>query len=524
MSTPIAAKFRQSTIDAANGVDSRPVAIFLYLRISKDREGRELGVERQDGDLREWQQREHPDAVVFGPYCDNDKSASTNCDVFRADYERMFAAVRAAFASGTYSRLIVAAYTSGRLTRRPREYENQIDLARECGVWYHLLRSPSFDLNTAAGRRIGRILAANDAGEPEDISERVIATKVQRAVSGAWSGGVPPFGYRMEFDVNPATGAPIVPGRLVVDKREAKLIKDAIKAILATQNPASLRSIATRWKAAGVPTRRGGEWNARTVRGIVRNLHNAGLCVRYGEVTGPGQWPAIVKEHQVRAVRALTDDPSRTSNKGPRGDRWLGSGTYDCGKCDDGTRVRSAVGNPGRGRPSRSIYRCSALNHLSIDAPGVDDKVRGVVGSILRAHGAALLAETRSEEAAELAERVVELRVYQAELADKIASREMPLAVGAVAAQKVDAEMVEIERQRAALAVPGTVLEGVADAADPVAAFGALSVERQRAVVRVLVKVTIGAGRRGGLGGSALDADARVEIRRQTRPLVTLAA
>ena len=70
-----------------------------------------------------------------------------------------------------------------------------IELAEQYGVQFYYVASPSFDLNTAAGRRVARILAANDAGEAEDIAERVTRAKLANAVQGQYMGGARPYGF-----------------------------------------------------------------------------------------------------------------------------------------------------------------------------------------------------------------------------------------------------------------------------------------------------------------------------------------
>src|SRR5579859_5770999 len=116
----------------------------IYLRISDDREGRELGVGRQQEDCLSLS--EHLHCVVYDFYKDNDISASPRSRKVRPDYQRLLADARA----GAIDTII--AYTSSRLTRRPREHEDLIELAEQYGIQFHYVASPSFDLNTAAGR------------------------------------------------------------------------------------------------------------------------------------------------------------------------------------------------------------------------------------------------------------------------------------------------------------------------------------------------------------------------------------
>ena len=80
----------------------------------------------------------------WGVYTDNDIGASTRSRKPRPDYQRMLADARA----GRFE--VILAYASSRLTRRPREHEDLIELAERHGVAYRYVRSPSVDLNTAA--------------------------------------------------------------------------------------------------------------------------------------------------------------------------------------------------------------------------------------------------------------------------------------------------------------------------------------------------------------------------------------
>jgi site-specific DNA recombinase len=75
---------------------------------------------------------------------DNDKSASTNAEVYRPDYEDMLNRLEAGPVR------IVLSYTTSRLTRKPEETERQIKLAREHGVQYYYVRGQALDLQVVA--------------------------------------------------------------------------------------------------------------------------------------------------------------------------------------------------------------------------------------------------------------------------------------------------------------------------------------------------------------------------------------
>lgn len=490
--------------------DTRPVAVFLYTRISNDPEGRELGVKRQDDDLHEWVGRAYPENVrVFDGYTDNDRSASTRSRKPRPDYDRLMRDARDAAESGRYRLVVVAAYTSGRLTRRPTEHESQIELAERDGVTYHFLKSPSFDLNTAAGRRIARTLAAQDAGEAEDISERVLRAKVQSAVDGEYSGGPPGFGYRIAYDYN-ANGLPIKPGRLVVEESEAALIRDAVHRFLAGE---PLASIAASWTADGVATPHGGrKWNPVTVRGILARARNAGLSERHGEIVGKGQWGkpvdendpdglwcSIITEDELYAVRAKLNDPVRKTNQAGYERRWLGSGLYQCGQSGCASKMRSSGQKNGDGG---SRYCCREAGHCVIDAKTVDAHVRGLVCGHLTKYGASLLAGKRSEEAARLEHEATVLAGKMEGLAAEFdagfdSEEGMSTRAYALASRKLEQRLAAIEEQRALLIVPSNALDGIANAENPATAFLDTTLERQRAIVDGLFTITIKPGRRG---------------------------
>jgi site-specific DNA recombinase len=458
--------------------------IIAYVRISDDREGRQAGIERQLLDLMRLARGRR--GRIIAVYADHDIGASDHTRKVRPEYQAMMREAPTSIAR------TVAAYTSNRLTRRPTEHEDQIRLSRTTGVRFVYCASPAFDLDTSAGRRVARILAATDAGEAEDISERVIRAKVQHAVDGVYSGGSRPFGYRITYDYG-SNGLPIKPGRLVIDEREAALIRDAVHRFLAGE---SLASIAARWDAAGVSTRSGKPWNPVSVRGILGRGRNAGLSERHGEVMGTGQWPAIISEDELAAVRARLGDPDRKTHHGDYSRRWLGSGLYLCGQPGCTSKIRSTGQKAG---DSRGRYCCREAGHCVInDAELVDAHVRMEVAHYLAKHGAALLAGSQGGERTRLTEEANTIRGKIDALAAAFAEDDRSDARAfAVATRSLETRIAAIEKQQALLIVPENTLAGIADAEDPARAFLDATLDRQRAIVDVLFTITITPGRRG---------------------------
>jgi DNA invertase Pin-like site-specific DNA recombinase len=265
----------------------------IYTRISRDPEGMRLGVERQREDLEFEACR--AGLRVVGRYEDNDIGASTRSRKRRPEYERMLADA----AAGRFQ--VIIAYTSSRLTRRPRENEDLIELAERHGVGFRYLRSPSFDLNTADGRNIARILAANDAAESERIAERVSRAARQRAESGGFHGGWPAFGFQAVTD--PA-------GRVEAWRPHpvhAAWLEEAASRVLAGE---SLYGICTEWHRQGRRTGQGAVWRPRTLKRVLLSPAVVGLRAHDGR-TFPATWPPLLPEATWQRLHDLLGEPSR---------------------------------------------------------------------------------------------------------------------------------------------------------------------------------------------------------------------
>lgn len=353
----------------------------VYLRISDDREGMELGVGRQEEDTLALAATLGVSVSNCHIYRENDTGASTRSQKPRPRYAAMLAAARAGDID------VIIAYTSGRLTRRPRELEGQIELAEQHGIEYAYVASPVFDLNTAAGRTVARILAATDTGEAEQIAERVARARTQRAQSGRWGGGIRPYGFRVPSH---ATGCTCSPGKrtcgpsLVIDESEAPVIKTVAANVL---DGISLRSETKRLNDAGIPAAKGGRWHSPDLRNMLLRPLNAGLLTHRGEVVEGATLDAgaIITPGQWRALVALLRDPSRKTTQGPAA-AWLGSGIFRC-VCGTALRCRTFGGAK---TPS---YHCPnsrdrSTKHAARTVKAVDGYVTAVVLDYLSAPGA----------------------------------------------------------------------------------------------------------------------------------------
>ncbi len=319
----------------------------LYLRISRDREGRALGVERQEEDGRARIEREG--WTLVGVYVDNDIGASSKSKKPRPRYRDVIELVERGEAG------IIWSYSTSRLTRRPMEFEKLIQLHDDRGVRI-VTEGGDIDLDTASGRMIARVLAAKDAEESEQISERVRRQQRQARENGRRHGGGPrPFGWHRDMVV----GQPTIYRER---ESEADLLRKAVDDILAG---VPIGQVIREWNAEGVTTSTGQRWEYGLFRSVLRRESNA----------------LILGEEKHRALMAFL--AYRVRRTAPAWEpRHLVAGLATCGRC--GGRLRSGTlmaADRGRYR----VYRCTGTTErgtqcgTAVKEQILDDAVRQAV-------------------------------------------------------------------------------------------------------------------------------------------------
>jgi DNA invertase Pin-like site-specific DNA recombinase len=451
-------------------------AAAIYARISRDREGRETGVARQEAECRELAGR--LGAEVVQVLVDNDTSASAKSRRPRPAYAALLDGARA----GRWT--LIIAWSSSRLTRRPLELESQIQLAEQHGIRYAYQKSPSFDLNIAQGRMVARMLAAADAAEAETTAERIEAQKRQAAAAGRWRGGPRPYGYQ--------------PGAVTLEPVEAANVAWATREVLLG---ASLRSLAAELNQRGATTSTGRGWTATELRRVLLRARNAGLVESRGEIVGEAIWPAVVDRAKWEAACRVLLDPGRRVNQTNNARRWLGSGLFLCGAClPDKITVRCSMSGSGRAAAAPT-YFCRKIKHLVRHAVLTDQTVKkAVLGWISRPEVAQQLVVREGVDVEALDRREREIGNQLDELEEMYTARTWTRARVEKIAAKLNAELDGIQEQRvqAAAGHPAAVLIG---AADIEAAFESLDISRRQVIVDALCTVVLLPAPRGRPAG-----------------------
>lgn len=452
----------------------------IYLRISEDRTGGELGVTRQREDcdklveLRGW-------TLARPPFTDNDISASGKKK--RPAFNALIDEINA----GNLD--VVVAWTLDRLSRNARDQLALVEACQQHSVTIALVRGSDMDPTTPAGRLTLGVLGSVAAHEIEVKSERQKRANEQAATSGRWTGGRRPFGFERD-------GVTIRPN-------EAQALREAYEAVL---SGGSLRSVVERWTALGLRSGQSpGEsprWRTTTIKRILANPRYAGIRSYQGQEYGTATWPALVP---LEVFRAVQDVLRRHQPQGaPR--RQLLSGLALCGNPLCNHTMHASVNYRGD-----VIYRCSSSTdskntflppadgpHPNRRAQPCDDRVKAQVLERLEKPDAWTLVDNENQ--VDLTELRREAGLLQRRLEELAAQFDptLPLREYKVMTQAtrdrlsaVEAKLVSTTRNRA--------VSKLLRADDREAAWEDLELEQKRGVISDLMTVTllpVGAGSR----------------------------
>ena len=428
-----------------------------YLRQSLDRTGDGVAIARQQQDCIALCAEKGWEPVG---YIDNDTSASNGK---RPRYTQMLADIAAGHIGA------VVCWDLDRLHRRPVELEAFMTLADQ----HHLALatvSGDVDLATAQGRLVARLKGAVARHEIEHKSARQRRQGSQRAELGIpkWRTA---FGYRE----GPDGPEP--------DPVTAPLVRRAYAAILAGS---SIKDIARTFNAVGAYGLTGRPWTQSSVSLFVRKPRNAGLRDYRGEIIGAGTWAPLVDESTWRAVQSILNTPGRAPGRRSVR-RHVLTGVLMCGKCGMHLNGKWTT-------QKRIAYGCRACQGVSIRAEHVEPLLHAIVAGRLAKDDAIDLlrnnihddteAEQIRTELNTLAEQLDSIGVERAE--GLLTGRQAKIATDLITAKitTLQRRQQDCERLR--------VFDGIPLGRPEVAAaIAALSPDRYRAVLDVLLTVTI---------------------------------
>lgn len=434
----------------------------IYARISKDRVGAGLGVERQENDCRKL--AESLGWSVVRVEVDNDISAYSGKR--RPAYERTLAALESGEATA------VIAWHTDRLHRRNTELERFIDVVERNRVSVVTAQGGPLDLASSSGRMAARILGAVAQQEVEHTRERIVAQKQQAVAAGKYRGGARPFGYEADG--------------VTIREDEAQAVRDAMAGLLAGE---SLGSICRRWDAQFPPPQGAKGWSRQSLVVVLKRARNAGKVETKGEIVGDAVWPALVSLDDLLAVRAILADPSRRKSGAPR--RWQGSSVYICAETGEPMTVSTD-------RDGGHVYRPrSRKAGVTVTAEDVDEYVTTVVCERLsRPDARELLAAPGVDTAALTAKRAgIEARLDES--AGLYAAGVLTAAQLTRATNDLRAQIDALDAALAA-AVNDNDLAALVGVEDVRGAWDNLAVDVRAKIIKTLARVTV--SRHGGRG------------------------
>lgn len=478
-----------------------------YCRISSDPKDKRQGVTRQKEDtavlceVNGWQ--------VVDYYVDNDVSASNGGP--RPEWNRLLDDVTA----GKVDAIVV--WNQDRGWRKMADLESLRPVLEPRGVVLATTNIGTIDFRNADDVFRAQVSTAMSEMEVAKMRVRQRRAARQRAEQGRPK-------WRRAFGYLPYSGPREQDqGHREPDPVTAPLVAEAYRAILAG---ASLSDVYRPWNAAGHYGMTGKPWTATTLSLFLRSPRNAGLrshtdtATGVTEILGKGTWTPLVSEDLWRAVQHVLNAPGRAP--GPKSVRQhLLTGLLRCGNCAaegvdarlSGSWVMQPTGGQS-GRPKagetkshpgekshRIAYACKRCRGCSIRSEYVEPTVNEAVLQWLSAPDATDLLKVPAADP-EQAQRIADERaVLHGRLNEVADERADGLLTGAQAKRateriqdKLDAlDKLQIDADR--LRVLDGIPLGTAEVAD---ALADLSTDRYRAVIDLLMTVTVAPVGKGG--------------------------
>lgn len=231
---------RHSAVPTAASTRTRAIA---YVRVSTDKQAeRGCSLEAQRAKVEAYAALY--DLELVAVEVDAGVSAKT---LDRPALQGALAALRA----GEADALLVVKLD--RLTRSVRDLGALVEKYFAAGRWSLMSVSEQIDTRTAAGRLVLNVLGSVSQWEREATGERTSAAMQHKAARGEYTGGEPPYGWRVAAD-----------GTTLESVECEQQVKAEVAQLVAVGM--SLRAIARELERRGHRPRRGRRWHATQIR------------------------------------------------------------------------------------------------------------------------------------------------------------------------------------------------------------------------------------------------------------------
>lgn len=384
----------------------------IYARISVDYDGTMRSCDSQVAEaLLVFEETYAPQGWVLGRVFKDPFLSGWKPTVIRKDWLQLMERLAAGTSHG------VIFYDVQRFTRKPKEAEALLEIVEQHRTLVHSLALEApYPLHTPDGRKNFRDAATAAAYESDKTSRRSRRGNALKAASGRYLHTFRPFGMDglLPKPEGWQEGDPRerVPAEQL--ERERWLVRDAADRLLKGGKGNSLGKLAEKYNAMGIPTLRGNQWTAVTLRQVLERPSIAGVVDHHGEIVGQaaevaqGARPALRRETWDRLMEKLA---ARRRGRPPA--EALLTGHARCGKCGQTLNSRPTYkhrGPDGKFHADGRQYYCKkgqGCGRLFIDMAYADGMVKAA--TLLRLsqpeHAAALRGRSERGSAADAARR-----------------------------------------------------------------------------------------------------------------------
>jgi site-specific DNA recombinase len=448
-----------------------------YLRVSKDRSGRQRSTaEQHDDNLHAAEER---DVTLGVPYTeDSAVSASRYGRKSRGGFGKLLADLR----SGRFRDDELWLWESGRGSRRVSEWVELVELCEKRGVSvYVTTHHRLYDPANARDRRSLLEDAVDSEYEVAKLSQRTRRAQAALAAAGKPNGKTP-YGYRRVYD--PRTRE----GRQEIEPAEAKVVRELFTRLAAGD---SLRSIERDFAARGIASRTGKKLSVQYLRHWAireayagRRVHrpNSGAPATVTEAT----WPALVDPVLFDRVQQILSDPARKTRRPGRANHLL-SLIAVCDVCGSG--MTAGVRRRGE-RVGVWELRCRGGNHVTVPEAELDTYAEQVMFAYLaRADVAEQLraAVASGPELDQVRVELAEVRRQLDDLYEQVAARKVSASALAAIEPKLIAEADQLEARRRELSAPPALAGLIAPGKGVPRRWAKMPMSAKREVARILL-------------------------------------